>query len=62
MAAPGLASSQTPSAAQVTRADLGKAYLRLDRVVSGLTLDDTTRARVNRAFDGSTLESRGRRS
>ncbi len=43
------------AATTVTRADLGKAYLRLDRVVAGLTLDDTTRARVNRAFDGSTL-------
>ena len=45
----------------VTRADLGKAYMRLDRVVSALTLDDTTRARVNRAFDGSTLSFFGGR-
>lgn len=53
---PGRVTAQTPSGvATVTRADLGKAYLRLDRVVAGLTLDDTTRARVNRAFDGSTL-------
>lgn len=61
MAAPDLAAAQTPAPAQVTRADLGKAYLRLDRVVAGLTLDDTTRAHVNRAFDGSTLSFFGGR-
>jgi predicted esterase len=45
----------------VTRADLGRAYLRLDRVVAALTLDDTTRAHVNRAFDSSTLSFFGGR-
>jgi predicted esterase len=59
--APRVATAQAPTPAPVTRADLGKAYLRLDRVAAGLTLDDTTRARVNRAFDGSTLSFFGGR-
>jgi predicted esterase len=64
VAAPAHAIAQTSSTMApppVTRADLGKAYLRLDRVVAGLTLDDTTRARVNRAFDTSTLSFFGGR-
>jgi predicted esterase len=51
----------TAAPAPVTRADLSKAYLRLDRVVAAMSLDDSTRARVNRAFDGSTLSFFGGR-
>lgn len=50
--------SPTPAPAApapITRADLAAAYLRLDRVVSAKTLDDSVRAIVNRAFDRSTL-------
>ena len=39
----------------VTRADLAAAYMRLDRVVSTTTVDDSARATINRAFDRSTL-------
>jgi predicted esterase len=50
------AQSAAPQA-PVTRADLGNAYLRLDRVVAAqsMSMDDSLRARVNRAFDASTL-------
>ena len=39
----------------VTRADLAAAYMRLDRVVSTTTVDDSARATINLAFDRSTL-------
>jgi predicted esterase len=50
------AQSAAPQA-PITRADLGNAYLRLDRVVAAqsMSMDDSLRARVNRAFDASTL-------
>ncbi len=61
-AAPHRLVAQAASASTaVTRADLGMAYMRLDRVVAAKTLDDSTRAHVNRAFDGSTLSFFGGR-
>lgn len=41
--------------AAVTRADLGAAYLRLDKAYATATLDDSTRATINRKFDRATL-------
>ncbi len=39
----------------VTRADLGAAYLRLDKAYASATLDDSTRSTINRRFDRATL-------
>ena len=46
----------TPAAGPaITRADLGAAYLRLDKAYASATLDDSTRSAINRLFDRSTL-------
>jgi predicted esterase len=52
--------AQPPAAvapATVTRADLAAAYLRMDKAYAAatVTLDDSTRALINRRFDRSTL-------
>ncbi len=39
----------------LTRADLGEAYLRLDKAYLSATLSDSARAAINRQFDRSTL-------
>jgi len=51
--AAGAGNGVTPGA--TTRAALAAAYLRLDKVVANATLDDSTKANVSRAFDGTTL-------
>ncbi len=45
----------------VTRVDLAAAYQRIDRALTTATLDDTTRATVNRTFDRATLSFFGGR-
>lgn len=48
-------------AAAITRADLGDAYLRMDRAYASATLTDSARATINRQFDRSTLSFFGGR-
>ena len=54
----GVAGTTTPA---ITRADLGDAYLRMDRAYASATLSDSARATVNRQFDRSTLSFFGGR-
>lgn len=48
-------STTTASAANVARMELADGYLRMDRAYASAVLDDSTRERVNRQFDRSTL-------
>lgn len=52
--APASASSSA-SSANVARAELAAAYLRMDKAYSATPMDDSTRAQINRQFDRSTL-------
>lgn len=49
------ATDASPAKAVVTRADLGAAYMRLDKVYATATLADSTRGAINRQFDRATL-------
>lgn len=56
--------SSTPTAPArpaITRADLGDAYLRMDKAYLAATMTDSARAAVNKQFDRSTLSFFGGR-
>jgi predicted esterase len=55
LSAAGPARAQSADSATVARSALAAAYLRMDKAYSAATLDDSTRARINRQFDRSTL-------
>ncbi len=57
-AAPAPASLAKPA---ITRADLGDAYLRMDKAYVAATLTDSARAAINKQFDRSTLSFFGGR-